>query len=333
MKKRIKLCLLFGGKSSEHDVSILSAKSVLVNLDRKKYEILLVYVDREGRWWKVEDIDIKSKKAVMFLPGSKGVLRRIESSEELKIDVVFPVLHGGDGENGNLQGYLEIAGVPYVGNKLISSAVALDKNLTRILVQKENIKSVDYLVIENKEINFEYVKNKFGCPFFIKPNSQGSSIGISKVTNEKEFLISIKKAWEFDKKVLVERYCKGREIELSVLGNNEIRVSVAGEVKVGNGWYDFENKYYSDNVELDIPAKLDRDEVIAVQKLATKVFKTIGCTGLARVDFYFEKGNWIFNEINTMPGFTKNSMYPKLWEASGVSYSELLEKIIKLALD
>lgn len=330
----MKLCLLYGGESVEHEVSIMSAKSVVNNLSLKMHEVVLIYIDRNGKWFQVDDFNMNRRRRVGFLPGTKGEMIFLDDFSTINIDVVFPVLHGGNGENGVLQGYLDVIKIPYVGCGVFGSVVGIGKNVQREMLSQRAIAVVDCLIIDqDNKINFNNVVDKIGLPFFVKPNSQGSSIGVSKVANKNEYEKAIDLAFKYDHKVLLERFCSGREIEISVMGNSMPKVSVPGEVIVKQGWYDYENKYISDEVEFDIPAKLNSKQLEEVQNLAMNIYKMLRCRGLARVDFFLVDDRWVFNEINTMPGFTQTSMYPRLWEASGLKYEELLNRLLELAYE
>jgi len=312
---KIKLAVLYGGKSSEHEVSIISAQSVMEALDKNKYEITPLLVEKNGEWPSAE------------------LLR--------KFDVVFPVTHGTFGEDGCLQGYLELVGVPYIGCGVLGSAVGMDKIVQKQILRSVGISVVDWVEVRrgewtNREKLIKKIKSELELPVFVKPVNNGSSVGISKVKDWGELEVAIEEAFKFDRKVLVERAVnKAREIECSVLGNDEPRASVLGEIVPSNEFYDYNAKYLDGKSGLIIPSLLLEAIAVELRQVAEKVFYILNCRGMSRVDFLMngETGEWWLNEINTIPGFTSISMYPKLWEASGLKYSELLDELVALALE
>jgi D-alanine-D-alanine ligase len=312
---KIKLAVLYGGKSSEHEVSIISAQSVMEALDKNKYEIIPLFVEKIGEWPSAE------------------LLR--------KFDVVFPVTHGTFGEDGCLQGYLELVGVPYIGCGVLGSAVGMDKIVQKQILRSVGISVVDWVEVRrgewtNREKLIKKIKSELELPVFVKPVNNGSSVGISKVKDWGELEVAIEEAFKFDRKVLVERAVnKAREIECSVLGNDEPRASVLGEIVPSNEFYDYNAKYLDGKSGLIIPSLLLEAIAVELRQVAEKVFYILNCRGMSRVDFLMngETGEWWLNEINTIPGFTSISMYPKLWEASGLKYSELLDELVALALE
>ena len=314
--KKLKIAVLYGGKSTEHDVSIESAKNVMAAMDKKKYKILPIEIDRQGK-----------RHAIL--------------AEEMKnADVIFPVLHGSCGEDGAMQGLCKLLDKPFVGCGVLGSAIGMDKEATKRLLRDAGIPVAKFIAIDNHygyptAINWGKIKRELGTPVFIKPANSGSSVGISKAKNEKQFREAIKLAFVHDNKVLIEEYIKGREIECAVLGNNDPIASTLGEVIPKHEFYSYEAKYIDPNgAVLEIPAKIPKKLADEIQKLAIKTFKALYCEGMARVDFFLkENGDILVNEINTIPGFTKISMYPKLWEANGISYSSLIDKLIELAID
>lgn len=313
MRRKIKIAILCGGKSAEHEVSLQSAKHVIEAIDKKKYEIIPVRVDKQGRW--------RPNEAVLK-----------------KVDAVFPVLHGPFGEDGTVQGLLKLANIPFVGAGVLGSAVGMDKDAMKRLLRDAGIPIAEFLAFSRpaiNQINFKKIKNRLGLPFFVKPANLGSSVGISKVCNESEFRRAVKDAFQYDDKILIEERINGREIECSVLGNEKPVASVPGEIIPHYEFYSYEAKYLDENgAALEIPAKLPATTIKKIQNLAVKTFQTLCCEGMGRVDFFLkDNGEIIVNEINTIPGFTKISMYPKLWEASGISYSKLVDKLIQLALE
>ncbi len=307
---KLNIAILFGGKSAEHEVSLRSAKNVVDALDRKKYQPILIKINKTGPW---------------FFPKSRR-----------KIDVVFPILHGPFGEDGTVQGLLKLAGLPFVGSSVLGSAVGMDKDVMKRLLRDAGIPIGKFLVLwEDGRPNYQEIVEKLGSPFFIKPANLGSSVGVHKVKNENEFKTAITDAFQYDRKVLAEEFIDGREIECAVLGNDHPKASVPGEVVVKDEFYSYEAKYLDENgASLEIPAKLPSEIVKQIQNLALKTFQTLSAEGLARVDFFLKKNDEVLvNEINTMPGFTSISMYPKLWEASGIGYTELIDRLIQLALE
>ncbi|OGH75761.1 MAG: D-alanine--D-alanine ligase A [Candidatus Magasanikbacteria bacterium RIFCSPLOWO2_01_FULL_33_34] len=309
MKKgKLKIGVLFGGKSAEHEVSIISAKNIIKALDKEKYQIFPVKIDKNGKF------NLNTLK---------------------KIDVIFPVLHGPFGEDGSMQGLLKILNLPFVGSSVLGSAVSMDKEIMKKLFKEAGIPIGKFIVLKyGEKITFEKVKKELGMPVFVKPVNMGSSVGISKVKNKKEYDTAIKEAFKFDLKVIIEENIAGREIECSVLGNNNPIASLPGEIIANQEFYSYDAKYISQESVAEIPAKLPRATIKKIQELAVKTFKILNCEGMGRVDFFIKKnGQVIVNEINTIPGFTNISMYPKLWEASGLPTGKLLDKLIALAIE
>jgi len=309
---KLRVAVVYGGRSGEHDVSIRSAESIMAAMDPAKYEIARLFVDKEGKW---------SPRAILPEPGANP-----------GIDVVFPVLHGTFGEDGTVQGLLELADLPYVGARVLASAVSMDKDVTRRLLREAGIPGVEYAVLWRGALEF---RNPFGFPVFVKPANLGSSVGISKARNEAELEAALRHAAEFDRKVIVERGIVGREFECSVLGNENPCASLPCEVLPSREFYDYEDKYLLDKAQTIVPAPLDAVRTEEIRTLAVKSYQAVGCEGMARVDFLFEDSTRrvFVNEINTIPGFTSISMYPKMWEATGVPYPELIDRLIRLALD
>ena len=333
--KRIKVAILFGGKSAEHEVSLQSAKNVYEAIDKDKYDVELVRIEKDGRWEK-PIIDFTSNPAVRVA------------------DVVFPVLHGPFGEDGTVQGLLKLAGIPFVGASVLGSAIGMDKDVTKRLLRDAGIPIAKFVVLRHGESAFyAEIVGELGTPFFIKPANLGSSVGVHKVQNAEELKRALQDAFSYDTKVLAEEFIPGREIECAVLGNEDPKASVPGEIIPKHEFYSYEAKYIDEQgAVLEIPAKLTADVAKNVQDLAVKSFKVLCCEGMARADFFLNPDGKLFlNEINTIPGFTKISMYPKLWEAgpvrglegtqcasasngaSGISYSELIDRLIELALE
>lgn len=348
---KIRVGIIFGGKSAEHEVSLQSAINIIEAIDKEKYEIVLIGVDKEGKWYLIEDSKVllnsdnpkliqlnKSDKPLALITGEKSnQLFSINDNKTLgKIDVVFPVLHGPYGEDGTIQGLLKLANIPFVGADVLGSAVGMDKDIMKRLLRDAGIPIAKFLAYEDEktDIDYEYVKSELGMPVFIKPSNLGSSVGISKAKSKEEFEKAIKLAFEFDNKIIIEENVVGREIECSVLGNTDPIASLPGEVLPISDFYSYEAKYIDENgARLQIPAELSRNEIKRVQKCSIKSYKTLGCKGMARLDvFVKENGEIIVNEINTIPGFTRISMYPKLWEASGIGYKELIDMLLQFAI-
>jgi D-alanine-D-alanine ligase len=356
--KKLNILLLFGGRSGEHEVSLLSAKSVYEALNKEKYNITLVGIDKNGHWRLGEDskillnsADLEHIKLNAHAPevatsakGEKVTLKTLENDKEItEVDVVFPVMHGTFGEDGSIQGFLELLNVAYVGAGVLGSAVAMDKDVAKRLLKWAGLPVCKFCTLQKpvtvgvKEVvkiaEKEIKENLGGFPIFVKPANLGSSVGISKVYDEEELTKALIEAFQYDFKVILEEYIEGREIEVSVLGNRDIKASVPGEIRVEHDYYDYQAKYVQGS-SLDAPAKLSQEETDKVQDLAIQAFKTLECQGMARVDFFLkETGEILINELNTIPGFTKTSVYPKLWEASGLPYSELIDNLLELAME
>lgn len=349
-KKRI--CVIFGGMSTEHNISNISGTSVIKNLDKSKYDILPIYIDKEGNWYEyikdVNEIDI------LKVDEEPVELKRIEKKMDALdgIDVVFPVLHGLYGEDGSIQGMLEFLNKKYVGCDIISSAVCMNKIYTKIVFEKAGInqaKSVNINVIDNNYVyiddnmNFnetnideldKIVDTKLKYPVFIKPSNSGSSVGVNKANNKEELGKYLIEASKYDKEILIEEQIIGKEVECAVLGNEFVKVSSVGEIVPANEFYDFEAKYKNADSITRIPAKLSEEVIEEIRDTAIRAFKAVHGKGLSRVDFFVDNDNNIYiNEINTMPGFTSISMYPKLFEKSGVSYKELLNRLVDLSFE
>jgi len=349
-----KIGILFGGKSAEHEISLLSAKNVYEAIDRTKFEPVLVGIDKKGRWLFNDAreclLNADDPSHVSLSPDGKSVALRAgdngffyaENAGNIGLDAVFPILHGPFGEDGTIQGFLKLADIPYVGPAVLGSAVGMDKDVMKRLLREAGVPVGKFLILKNHEKppSFAEVQaalapeKERNSPFFIKPANMGSSVGISKVRNEAEYVCALKEAFLYDTKAVMEEYISGREIECAVLGNEEPRASVPGEIIPAYEFYSYKAKYLDDKgAALEIPAKLDDQTVRRVQELSVKVFRTLCCEGLARVDFFLRgTSELIVNEINTMPGFTRISMYPKLWEASGIGYTELITRLIELAV-
>lgn len=345
-----KVGVIFGGTSTEHDVSVVSGTDIMRNIDKEKYEIFPIYIDEEGTWheYKLTDKVYKVGEKITEKNPIKNICEYLK-----KVDIVFPVLHGLGGEDGTIQGMLELLNIPYVGSKVLGSSVCMDKVYAKVIFDKANLLQAKYIYIRKYKDSYIYVDENFNekiCkieeiikianekityPMFVKPSNSGSSVGINKAINEVELKSAIEHAAMFDKKILIEEGINGREIESAVLGNEDIMVSVLGEVHAAETFYSFDAKYMNQESKTEIPAKLPENLVKKIQNLAKKAYKAADCKGFSRIDFFVdEKNEKIYiNEINTIPGFTQISMYPKLIEKSGISYKDLLTKLIELAVE
>jgi D-alanine-D-alanine ligase len=321
----MKLAILFGGRSGEHEISIRSTRSILDAIDKNKYQITLIGIDKTGSWGlSNRSLEIKSTSHPLEI-----------AEKHLKdIDVVFPVLHGNYGEDGSIQGFFETLNIAYVGTSVLGSAIGMDKEITKRILKESQIPIVDFLVLREKP-SFGYLKDRFSLPFFIKPASEGSSLGVSKVSNFEEFEHAYDLAYSYGEKVLVEKAVIGREIECAVIGNKEVRVSLPGEFFPKGGVYSYENKYLNpDGAIFQLPANLPMEKVDEVRSLAKKAYIALCQDSMARVDFFMDDDfNFYLNEINTIPGFTSISLYPKMWEISGLSFKDLIDELISLALE
>jgi D-alanine-D-alanine ligase len=350
--KKIKVGILFGGRSAEHEVSLQSAKNVIEALDSSKFEPVLIGIEKNGRWQLAQGSKYllhtenpklialnESNREVALVPGhQENQLVELDGKKNDGVDVIFPVLHGTYGEDGTIQGLLKLSNIPFVGAGVLGSAIGMDKDVMKRLLKEAGLPVAKFIVVRKKnlkDVTFEKVKKEVGLPFFVKPANLGSSIGVNKVHDKSEFTVAIDNAFLYDNKILIEEGLKVREIECAVLGNEDPEVSVPGEVIPSHEFYSYDAKYIDENgASLEIPAKLSKAQIKEVQELAIAAFQALECSGMARVDcFLTDKGKWYVNEINTIPGFTKISMYPKLWEASGVSYKELITRLIKLAVE
>ncbi len=337
--------VLFGGESAEHDVSCVTAAHVLRALDPAKYSITAIGITREGKWnlatqamadLKRGSEHIGEKLSTEGEPTSISVV--VGESRNAARTVVFPLLHGPLGEDGTVQGLLELANIAFVGTGVLGSAVSMDKGVAKQVLHANGIPQPQYISLREAHVNDASLKHAIdtlGLPLFVKPANMGSSVGVSKAKNAAELKTAATHALEYDEWIVIEEAINGREIEVAVLGNIDARASTPGEIVPGNEFYDYADKYITDGAQLVVPADLSADEIEAVQKLAIVIFHTLRAEGMARVDFFYEKDGrgFLCNEINTIPGFTPISMYPKLWQASGLSYAELLDELIDLAID
>lgn len=344
--------MLFGGRSGEHEVSLLSAASVIRALNPSKYDVVPVGISREGRWRLGSEAlkllpDVLDKGAAVIPsidPQGPKIVPLAEARHPKagpQLDVIFPALHGTFGEDGTIQGLLELAGIPFVGAGVLGSAAAMDKDVMKRLFRDASLPVVEWLLVLRSEWKQhaarlrKQIEGKLGYPLFVKPANLGSSVGISKVHSRAELASALELAATYDRKLIVEKGLDAREIECSVLGNDNPEASVPGEIIPVNEFYDYEAKYVKDGSEIVIPAKLTRAQVRAVKDLALRAFRAVDCAGMARVDFLLDRpsGKLFVNEVNTIPGFTPISMYPKMWEASGLPYPELLDRLIQLAFE
>ncbi len=351
--KKINVGILFGGKSTEHEVSLQSAKNIIEAIDKEKYDITLIGIDKSGGWHlknsshfllnshdpKLIALNKEGSDVVLNPAGAKrNFLCPADDGAGGNIDVIFPILHGPLGEDGTVQGLLKLAGIPFVGADVLGSAIGMDKDVMKRLLREAGLPVADFLVFrkfEQNAIDFEKVTARLGLPVFIKPANAGSSVGVSKARDKKEFAAAIKEAFSFDNKILIEEAVTAREVECAVLGNEQPAASGVGEIITRHDFYSYQAKYIDENgAEVKIPADIPAGIVEEIRRLAIRTFQALCCDGMARVDFFLTaEGKILVNEINTIPGFTNISMYPKLWEAAGVPYSELIHRLIQLALE
>ena len=349
--KRLRVGVIFGGRSGEHEVSLASAASVIRALDPEKYEAVPIGITKDGRWLvgtgaqKLLPEVLKSGERVLLPPDptSAALVPIVPSAEHpaVSVDVVFPVLHGTFGEDGTVQGLLELAGLPYVGAGVLASAVGMDKDVQKRLFAEAKLPIVPFIAVHRSEWErdrvkvIRLVKKKFRFPVFVKPATLGSSVGMTRVKSPHELSAALDLAAEYALKILVERCVTAREIEVSVLGNDDVRASIPGEILPHREFYDYRAKYLEQGTQLLIPAPLTKKQVATFQDFAVRAFRAIEGTGMARCDFFLEKktGKIFVNELNTIPGFTSISMYPKMWEASGLPYPQLIDRLIELAFE
>ena len=347
--RKLRVGVLFGGRSGEHEVSLASAAAIIRGLDPQKYEVVPIGITKEGHWLigagaqkMLPEVLRTGQRVVMSADPTESALMPIDGSAQgQKLDVVFPVIHGTFGEDGTMQGLLELAGLPFVGAGVLGSAIGMDKDIAKKLMQVAGIPVVPWIAVQRadwerqpKEIR-RAIEKKFKYPVFVKPATLGSSVGMTKVHSRAELGPALDLAAEFAMKIMVERAVSAREIEVSVLGNHDPRASIPGEIVPHREFYDYAAKYLEEGTQLLIPAKLKKSEVKKVQSMAVTAFRALELSGMARVDFFIEKrgGKIFLNEVNTIPGFTSISMYPKLWEANGIPFRELISKLIDLALE
>lgn len=352
--KKLNVCILFGGVSPEHDVSLRSAEAVLNNLDKEKYTIYPVGITKQGKWmlyggtdystlpggkWEEHPENCSAVLAPSF--GSNLLTIGAEGMVTQHIDVVFPVLHGENGEDGAMQGLLQLCGIPYVGPHVSASAVSMDKTLTKLVADQAGVTQAAWKLVRCGDLDsrleqtLDMLENAFAYPMFVKPSGTGSSVGVSKAADRAALAQALATAAAFDEKVLVEEFIRGREIEVAVMGNDSPMASICGEIDAGADFYDYDAKYITDTSTAYIPARIDDTVAEQVREAAVKIYSAIGCCGLSRVDFFvtYDDNKVVFNEINTLPGFTSISMYPKLFGASGIPYSQLLDELLRLAME
>jgi len=348
-KKRLRIGILFGGRSGEHEVSLASAASVIRGLDPDKYEAVPIGITKEGHWLvgagaqKMLPEVLKGGQRVMMTadPTDAALVRLDGSGGGQRIDIVFPVMHGTFGEDGTIQGLLDLAGLPFVGAGVLGSAIGMDKDVAKRLLQVAKIPVVPWITVHRHDWESKphaiqtAIEAEFEYPVFVKPATLGSSVGMTKVHSREELAPALNLACEFAMKILVEESVTAREIEVSVLGNHNPQASVPGEIVPHREFYDYAAKYLEEGTQLLIPANLQPAQVKKIQKYAVDAFRALELSGMARVDFFLEKesGKIYLNEVNSIPGFTSISMYPKLWEASGIPFRELIDKLIELALE
>ena len=352
--RKLSICVLFGGISPEHEVSLRSAESVLNHIDHNKYNVFPVGITKDGDWILYGGTDYSklptgewrscpnNRRAAISPVRGQGLLSfEGDCVVRERIDVVFPVLHGENGEDGAMQGLLQMAGIPYVGPHVAASATAMDKTLTKLVVDSVGVPQAAWQLVRRGELDnrmentLDTLEFRFRYPMFVKPAGTGSSVGVSKAKDREGLRQALLKAAEYDEKILVEEFIHGREIEVAVMGNSSPVASVCGEIDSGVEFYDYDAKYITDTSTAYIPARIPGDVEEVVREAAVKVYSAIGCQGLSRVDFFvtYDENRVVFNEINTIPGFTSISMYPKLFEASGIPYSKLIDELIELALE
>lgn len=347
-----KILILFGGTSPEHEVSRNSAACVAREIDHEKYDVDLIGITKDGKWYLTQASpeemadgrweEHESNTHAVISP-DRSVHGYVVDGKTVYVDCVFPVFHGECGEDGTIQGLLHIAGIPYVGADVTASACSMDKTVTKRLVGYTGIRQADYYATDRYEFAartldiIDDIEKHFGgkYPLFVKPANTGSSVGISKVNDRNQLFEGIKDALELDFKVLIEEMIKGREFETAVLGNSDVRVAPVGEVISGNEFYDYEAKYSTTLQKTGIVTDVDTEKLDEFRSAAAIIYKAIGCKGMARVDFFYEDetGSLVFNELNTIPGFTPTSMYPQMWQAAGLAYDELITKLIELAME
>lgn len=353
VSQKLKVGIIFGGRSAEHQVSLQSAKSIIDAIDKDKYDPVLIGITQDGQWLLNESTDFllnatdpktielnKAGQAVTLAASeNKGDLIATGGSSTLaNLDVIFPVLHGPYGEDGSIQGLAKLANIPCVGSGILGSSVGMDKDFTKRILMHAGLKVADYELVRNGKLNetlITRVEERLKYPVFVKPANMGSSIGVSKAENRGELIVAVSQAAKYDPKILIEAAIKGREIECAVLGNDAPEASICGEIASNHGFYDYDSKYIdADGAVLSIPAAISEEASDRIREISKTVFTTLECRGLTRVDVFLTEDDEVYiNEVNTIPGFTKISMYPKLWEHTGVSYPNLIDRLIELAIE
>ena len=348
-EEKVKLAVLFGGRSGEHEISIISARSMMAAVDGAAFEVLPIYISPEGGWyfWAgfMQGVPRPTADDPAYVPtpdpSTRSFLTRLDGGDQLEADVVFPLLHGPYGEDGTVQGLLELDAMPYVGSGPLACALAMDKEMSKNMLRANGIPTVDYFAVtrrrfeENPKAVTLEVEQRLRYPLFVKPANLGSSIGIHKAKDRESLAAALADAARYDSKVLCEQAVNAREFECGILGNDAPEASPVGEVVAKGEFYDYEAKYVRDDAELHAPAKVDADLAQRVRDMAVKAFVTHGCAGLARVDFFYlpDRDRLLVNELNTMPGFTPISMYPKLWQVAGLNYAKLVSRLVDLAFE
>ncbi len=349
MKKKV--ALIFGGRSSEHEISLRSIKNVFEALDKSLFEPFLIGISKEGSWYHIPNFETLKKMTglsdaslpreaqptTLICQKGRPQFYLLEKQIAFEVDIAFPVLHGTFGEDGTIQGLFKMMNLPFVGTGVLGSAMGMDKEIMKRLLTYAGIPNARYRVLhKNKPVSFDEIKNNLGLPFFIKPSNSGSSVGVHKVKSAEQFESQLKDAFQYDEKVLAEEFVQGREIEVAVLGlNDSPKASLPGEIILNSEFYSYEAKYIDENgASTQVPANLSPEQVQNIQQIAVKTFELLCCDGLTRIDFFLKNnGEAYINEINTIPGFTSISMYPKMWEATGKSYSQLITELIQLGLE
>ena len=348
---KIKIAIIFGGKSSEHEISLNSATNIFNAIDKDKFDVILLGIDKKGKWkfhtdYQKENISLTTNDYFqnpipVFIDNVNDKISIIDKNNGKVLetfDVAFSIIHGTFGEDGTLQGFFKSLNIPFVGPDILGSAICMDKDVTKRLLRDNNIPIADFITLnkfETKNVDFETAKEKLGLPMFVKPSNGGSSVGVSKVVDKATFESAVNTAFKFDNKILIEEGIIGKEVECAILGNEEPICSIIGEIIPTKDFYSYEAKYQdADGARMKIPAEINIEVSENLRKTALKAFLTVCCEGLARVDFFLRDDNtFVLNEINTLPGFTEISMYPKLWEQTGISYPDLISKLIELAIE
>ena len=350
---KLRVGIVFGGKSAEHEVSLQSAKNIVEAIDKTRFEVVLLGIDKQGQWH-ISDaqnyllnahdpahIALRpSDITLAHIPGKahQQMINAASGQPLDAIDVIFPIVHGTLGEDGSLQGMLRMANLPFVGSDVLGSAACMDKDVTKRLLRDAGLSIAPFVTLTRRtrdSFSFDEIKAKLGLPLFVKPANQGSSVGVSKVNSAEQYQQAVALAFEFDHKVVVEQGIKGREIECAVLGNDDPQASTCGEIVLNSEFYAYDTKYIDDNgAKVVVPASISAEVNDKIRHVAIEAYQTLGCSGMARVDVFLTENNEVvINEINTLPGFTNISMYPKLWQASGLDYTSLITRLIELALE